>query len=260
MRLRLAHCRALFPAATRRGGGFTLVEMLLGLVLTAMIALTIAGLASVSSSVWRAQVNAVGADVDQERVGGYLDDLLRNSRDVLYASDPSPLGRQVLVVWRGDAYDQNGVVANDDAAQWAELALLVADPAAGRLEVYLPAAPDTAQPGAAAAPATIFPARGSDPAAELSPESLDAGDAIPAYFTATPLLGDSSTKVRVTEAAFAVDRAGRLPLVRYTIALDAAGRAARLAGVARLRLAPVAVAPAVAPDRSVGGTLNAQGL
>ena len=188
--------------------------MLLGLVLTALIALTIAGLSAATASAWRAQADDARAVPGNERVTAYLQRLLRGAKDVLYVSEPSVGGVAVVVVWDSDDFAGGDVEAGDGLPELGELSLLYFDPQTGSLDVCAP--PRSTELASAG---TVWQAEYYTSAAD------DAFDAAPAFsifagFERHPILGGPGSAVRVTAARFVLDSGGLAPLVTYELTAD----------------------------------------
>lgn len=108
--------------------GLTLVEMCLGMAITAMTGLAIFALASVTARTWQATENGQSLDISARQAGTILSGIIEPSQ-ALGLVDPSRPG---VLIWSGDFY--GGV--RDGKAQLAELAVITYDPARRSILFY----------------------------------------------------------------------------------------------------------------------------
>ena len=189
---------------------FTLVELLMAMALTALLALCVATVAGATSSAWRAHQEAVAGRFAGERTTAYLDSMLRQAQDVTCTYDAHAPGEaSVVAVWANDEFATRDVPAGDGVPQLYEMRFLVRDPAASTFAVRAPPSYSALSAAAQVEAAQPFD---ENRQAELV---LEGPAHIPAWMRATTLLGDGG--VTVDAATFAVDRAGRSPLVSYAI-------------------------------------------
>ena len=143
----------------RSNKGFTLVELLLSLAVTALICVCVLGLTAATADAWATGATDSAGSRAKARVDentatrAVVQRVVERSEALGFASGLSaspPTGEGLLLAWYDDDLDLAGI------PQWGELRLLHADPVEGRLVLWAPrpwndytAAEQTALAGAA---------------------------------------------------------------------------------------------------------------
>lgn len=125
-------------AGSRRGRGFTLLEMSLSLALAGLVALSAM---SVSSILQAPDLSPQSAGDPKRTLGrglGWLDELLGSSRAVGYVSAGSADAEAGMVLWHEDAFSDAAVSEHDFTIQLHELRLLRHDSTTGEIILYAP--------------------------------------------------------------------------------------------------------------------------
>lgn len=138
--------RAHLPNHRARRRGLTLVELSIGMVITAMVMGALGGMWFAVADAWRQSSSSQNAGATATQATARLDALLRDVRHVgvwtAGSINGSAAGASVLV-WRGDAWarNENGTAKTtlpDWIPQLGELLLIEHDPAAGKVYYYEP--------------------------------------------------------------------------------------------------------------------------
>ncbi len=217
-------------AAPRRG--FTLVELLLGLAITALISVCVLGLTSAAADAWTLHApgsNAATKATKIEEDAAVRAATLRNVQRSLaigYASGLAmspPTGEGLLLFWFDDRLDLVGT------PQYGELRLLHADPAEARVVLWSPRPWNDYTPAERAQLATA-----ADLDAASTADAIIASD----LFTPHVLIGWDESLVQA--GGFAVERVGHVGMsarVSYEIVTRRDGSDDRLEGTAVRRTA-----------------------
>ena len=209
--------------STRRAGGFTLVELTLGLAVVAGLGLVAVG---VIDAMARSQTARLSGDVEgaSRRIVSMLDARLRGAAGVAHAAVPTAASPVALVLWRGDLADYGP--GGDGVVQVGECEFVVHDVANGRLELlrFRPLEQITDADAREAALLAFDPA-------SLSGEELQKRTRGADRF----VLCEGVSKV-----AAGVNLSGQRPLVRYRLRLGEGEQAQGLGGAVAIQAPPVA--------------------
>lgn len=221
---------------TGRRPGITLIELLLALALSGVVALASVAVASLLQVPDLSPDNASNPKAALNRGLTWVDDLIRRSRAVGYAGDgtaspggekvgdgeedgeggeategeteTSTTGRSVLVLWHEDTFTNTQFREHDFTMQFYELRLLHHDAVTGELVLYAPK--DYA---------TLTRAERDAAAAVVSESEFNSPDLVDHFTTASwmqkiRIVGNACT---LAEATFAKDDSGARTAVNYRL-------------------------------------------
>ncbi|GIW76224.1 MAG: hypothetical protein KatS3mg104_1287 [Phycisphaerae bacterium] len=119
--------------------GLTLIEMCLGIAITAMTGMAIVGFMMTATQTWQATEEGLSLDLSSRQAGTILGQVIETSK-ALGLVDSS---RKGLLIWQDDAY--NGLA--DGKVQLAELAMIQYDPETSSLWLLVADPAKTASAG-----------------------------------------------------------------------------------------------------------------
>ncbi len=125
--------RSNFVRPSRRG--FTLVELVLGMLTTLLVAGAVAALLGAASAGWKAQQVSQAIAVSRQQVAASIREVVRGAAGIGYVVTGSVDGSDAqgaeVMIWRSDA-NADGLI------QFSETALIVHDPASGVITLLEP--------------------------------------------------------------------------------------------------------------------------
>ena len=210
MRHKPVHCRT-----PRKRSGFTALELVLGLSVSALLGICLVGLVSSAAIGWNVTGDGTAADSGGDRGAAYVEKALRSAQDVGYAAPGSASEAATLLLWAHDLYQQDGIIARDRTPQRAELLLFKYDPTSKSLNLYRPKRWLDMTASERAAAATTLTT--SDLTLKATADAFAAWGAVQKF----KLLGGAKTSV--TAVSFWVENNSGRPIVAYEIELDRAG-------------------------------------